>query len=657
MLIFKAIRLSQHVRRRRPPPQSTRQQRPQQQRQKQQHPAKKEEMKLDPTVMRTMSAQDFRVLEAVEKGMQKHALVPAPLIASLSSLRHGGTGKILSSLLRDKLLSHDQSCGYDGYRLTNAGYDVLALWNLKSRKIIAAIGDRIGTGKESDIYLAVSPDGRQVVLKFHRLGRTSFRNVKKTRDYFVYHQHHKAGRHGGSNAGASSATHANSWLFLSRKSALKEFAFMKALYNVDYPTPEPLGQNRHVVAMSLVRGVPLYQVQSRHLSADQAASIFHQAAELAVRLAKHGLVHCDLNEFNLLVDLSGIQQKDMSQEHDPYVRHSGMSVVAESAPGMLSARGPWEPVALQQYQPDHSQQHQHNNHNHDETGSHNDDDAPPKPTELLEDGQPKPVVTLIDFPQMVSTQHPNAKELYERDTACLYKFFTHKLQFRIPESDKHKLHLTWESVQEQILQGTQQQQHQQQTSPSISETPTAIDDGTESVCLASKAQLRLDQQLKASGYSEEDSNRDSEFYYYYNNKPSSGNDDDDDNDDDGQSDNDDTPEEKGNDRAPRTDMHEQTPNAVNANDDIDDLDSVAEQSMSGLSLQSGVTNSSRVILNNTPIANMSREQLHEQAKERVKQQLEAQKRKGRQRGAFRKHNSNKSYLKGKRVYDNADLMA
>ena len=75
-------------------------------------------MKLDPTVLRTMGAPDFQVLEAVEKGMKKHALVPSSLIASISSLRHGGTGKIISSLLRDKLLSHDQSCGYDGYRVT-----------------------------------------------------------------------------------------------------------------------------------------------------------------------------------------------------------------------------------------------------------------------------------------------------------------------------------------------------------------------------------------------------------------------------------------------------------------------------------------------------------------------------------------------------------
>jgi len=85
-------------------------------------------MKLDPTVLRTMGATDFRVLEAVEKGMQKHALVPSPLIASLSALRHGGTSKVLSSLLRDKLLSHDQSCGYDGYRITTGMSVVFYHW-------------------------------------------------------------------------------------------------------------------------------------------------------------------------------------------------------------------------------------------------------------------------------------------------------------------------------------------------------------------------------------------------------------------------------------------------------------------------------------------------------------------------------------------------
>lgn len=100
----------------------------------------------------------------------------------------------------------------------------------------------------------------------------------------------------------------------------------------------------------------------------------------------------------------------------------------------------WDRHYLQQFQPDH--QHPEN----DDAGS-NEEDERAKPVEFLENGEAKPIVTLIDFSQMVSTQHPNAKELYERDTACLYKFFTHKLQFQIPESEQAELFLTWDAVQ------------------------------------------------------------------------------------------------------------------------------------------------------------------------------------------------------------------
>lgn len=559
-------------------------------------------MKLDPTVLRTMGATDFRVLEAVEKGMQKHALVPSSLIASYSSLRHGGTGKILSSLLRDKLLSHDQSCGYDGYRITTAGYDILTLHNLKSRKIIAAIGDRIGTGKESDIYLAVRPNGDQVVLKFHRLGRTSFRNVKKTRDYFVYHQR-------GRNVGVQKMNQANSWLFLSRKSALKEFAFMKALYSVDYPTPEPIAHNRHIVVMTLIRGVPLYQVVRTKLSAEQASSIFHQASELALRLAKHGLVHCDLNEFNLIVDVSGIQQQTLSQEHDHYVRHSGMSVAAETNPGMLSARGPWEPEHLQRFQPDHQ--------------SEEDENEPtPQPLEFLENGEPKPVVTLIDFPQMVSTRHPNARQLYERDTACLLKFFTHKLQFQIPESELDGLFLSWDSVLE-VLE--KQKQSFRDGMSSVSESNSI--DGTESICLASKAQLRLDENLQASGYNEMTSGGEDEFQLRDHGTSTDAID---------EKDDDSSLESLGSENEVKCDDFESSTNSKE-----DEISHAVENvSLSAIPPPAELTG-------------MSRRELEEEARARVRAHLESQKKKSRQKGAFRTRNSNKSYSKGKRVYSDS----
>lgn len=559
-------------------------------------------MKLDPTVLRTMSSQDFRVMEAVEKGMKDHEIVPLNLISAIANLRHGGTHKIISSLLRDKLLSHERKkYGYDGYRLTNAGYDILALHNLKSRGLIAALGQKIGTGKESDIYLGVDPSGVQVVLKFHRLGRTSFRNVKKKRDYF-----------------GKAAQRTHSWLFLSRLSALKEYAFMKALHDVQYPTPNPVAHNRHIVVMSLVRGVPLYQIYPKQLSVEQAADIYDQAVHLASRLAQHGLVHCDLNEFNLLVDLSGIQALATASD-DPYVRHSGRTVMDEKSMGTMSLSKPaWE-ISLEE--------------------GDKIEEALPKPVELLENGEPRPVVTLIDFPQMISTKHPNAEELYYRDLACLRRFFELKLFCTIPEEADNGTR--WEDV-----------------TRGVEESDIAASD-------------RLDSELKASGFNDANASKDLELYYFESGpKPITtalleGDDESDDNEDDHddaeqdeendtqdvEGDNNNEEEEEGDrremepdaDKDPRVDVEVHAHARASSDDEHiggnnDDFSEAPSNYPTGES-----------IISRGDLTRLSRAELEQQVRQRVQKQLEDQKRKAKKQGAFRKRNSNKTYVKGKRV--------
>ena len=588
-------------------------------------------MKLDPTVMRTMDRKDFRVLEAVEKGMRNHGLVPGPLVATLANLRHGGSGKIISSLLRDKLLSHEcKKGGYDGYRITNAGYDILALHNLKARGFVAALGDRIGTGKESDVYLAVSKEGHQVVLKFHRLGRTSFRNVRKKRDYFN---------------SKSAASQPNSWLFLSRLSAIKEFAFMKALHGVGYPTPTPVAHSRHVVAMSLVRGVPLYQVMTSQISPDQAQSIFLQATQMASRLVEHGLVHCDLNEFNLLVDMSGIQSSLVQQEGDDvYVRHSGMSV-AQSR-GALSGIGPWDkqysvtggeapiPTINNHYQ------HQQPQHNIDED---NQDDVP-EPVELLDNGEPKPIVTLIDFPQMVSTQHPNAKELYERDLECLRKFFVTKLQCQIPEEDISKI-VDWEKLVGDNNDDDNNSIMDEEEKHSGEDAPLST---------TNKLNVRLDVELKASGYSTEDSKRDLELFYFQSNEKlmqstlEEGSDEDEDDSDDENSYEDSGDEEEESVKVSQPQQQEPETEKLVVKQVVD----------VGIELASDDEGDQPVVenlLDSNPLTDMERKKLENKAKARVRKQIEDQKKKGRRKGAFRSGNSNKSYVKGKRVMQDFGL--
>lgn len=602
-------------------------------------------MKLDPTVIRTMDRQDFRVLSAVESGMKDRELVPIQLIIAISNLRHGGTNKIISSLLRDKLLSHDQSCGYDGYRLTNSGYDILALHDLKTRGIISGIGDKIGTGKESDVYLAVTPRNTQVVLKFHRLGRTSFRDVKKKRDYFMVNALSK-----NKKGGIRYRTLPNSWLFLSRTSALKEYAFMTALHDADYPTPKPIGHSRHVVAMGLVRGVPLYQLHTKRVSAEQAQSIYEQSAALAGRLARHGLVHCDLNEFNLMVDLSGVQDRnakdgkggddngdddlttldgtavgtvrknweDDASEH--YARHSGLpsqikgalnsnASVQKNSTAMLDGTG--EVITEQ----------------------------PPEPYERLENGEPKPIVTLIDFPQMISTRHPNARELYDRDVECLRRFFGSKLRCFVEGEDLPGggIMPTWD----ELIAGDDD-----------NEEDTGVEYPGDDASLVSRSQHRLDAELKASGYSREDAARDTELAYYEAHQRGFDRglgvvDDVDDEEEDDDSDNEDIIVERGNDHE-----HDEPaiPNDERFVDDIIDIDDLNIDN-DGASVGVSVSGMSRM----SRVSTRSQAEVEQLARERVARHLEERKRASGKKGAFKSRNTNKTYAKGRRVSGKPDV--
>ncbi|XP_002979314.2 serine/threonine-protein kinase rio2 [Selaginella moellendorffii] len=235
-------------------------------------------MKLDVNVLRYLSKDEFRVLTAVEMGMKNHEIVPAELIDRIAGLKTGGAYKNIRTLLRHKLVHHD-STKYDGYRLTNLGYDFLAIKTMVNRGLIVGVGRQIGVGKESDIFEVVAEDGQTLALKLHRLGRTSFRAVKSKRDYLKHRS-------------------SFNWLYLSRLAALKEFAFMKALHEHGFPTPKAVDWNRHCVLMTLVPGYPLVQVKELK----NPALVFDTVISLIVRLAEHGLIHCDFNEFNLLID-------------------------------------------------------------------------------------------------------------------------------------------------------------------------------------------------------------------------------------------------------------------------------------------------------------------------------------------------------------------
>lgn len=236
-------------------------------------------MKLDTSHMRYLTADDFRVLQAVELGSRNHELVPTQIIHSVGGLKSpSATNRALGDLAKLKLVARLRNAKYDGWRLMHTGFDYLALKSMLNRNTLYSVGTTIGVGKESDIYSVSDPDGTQKVLKIHRLGRTSFKTVKNNRDYLR-------------NRNTSN------WMYLSRLAAEKEYEFMNILYNNGFIVPTPYDYLRHCVLMEWIQGYPM-----KHMKLYPTyKKLYSDLMKFIVELANHGLIHCDFNEFNIII--------------------------------------------------------------------------------------------------------------------------------------------------------------------------------------------------------------------------------------------------------------------------------------------------------------------------------------------------------------------
>lgn len=282
-------------------------------------------VKLDVSLLRFLEDEDFRVLTALEMTMRNHDVAPTVLVERIAQLPHGGARKRLQSLLKHKIIHHENTM-YDGYAMKYGAYDFLALHTFSKRGTVAGVAHRIGCGKESDIILVHDENEQECVLKLQRLGRCSFRTVTRNRDY----------------KGGGKSRHGESWFYLSRLASQKEYNFMKVLYDEGFPVPKPIDQNRHALVMELVPGTVLNNV----VALANPEKVYRRSLECMIRLAESGLIHGDFNEFNLMV---------------------------------------------------------------------------------TEEEQ----IIMIDFPQMVSIEHQNAAELFDRDVINLANFFTRRFKLQV----------------------------------------------------------------------------------------------------------------------------------------------------------------------------------------------------------------------------------
>lgn len=227
---------------------------------------------------RDLEPEDLRTLNVIEANMSRYRYIPEKTMPKLVGLAEQETQYRLARLDRFKLVFR-WTGSYTGYRLNAAGYDCLAVNALVKAGILEAFGKPLGVGKEADVYDALTPENNRIAIKFHRLGRTSFRQTRRVRGYIAERRH-------------------ISWLYQSRLAAEKEFQALRLLYPHGIALPEPLSQNRHVVAMGMIEGAELAaykELPNPRTTLDEVLSNIRKAYVDAC------IIHADLSEYNILL--------------------------------------------------------------------------------------------------------------------------------------------------------------------------------------------------------------------------------------------------------------------------------------------------------------------------------------------------------------------
>ncbi len=248
-------------------------------------------------VFKELNSKDFRILTGIETEMRHFEWVPMEELKKYTRLPIDKLEYRLKKLVRNKLVVRNTQ-PYEGFQIYFEGYDALALNAFVKRKSISAIGDEIGVGKESVIFEAIRQPELAiegpvpVIIKFHREGRTSFKQIKRVREHLGEREHF-------------------SWIYAARLAAQREYEIMTTLYP-KVSIPRPFDQNRNAIVMELAKGSLL----SKTKLIDPEWYLDEILKQVKITYSM-GFIHADLSEYNIFASEDGVQLIDWPQYITP----------------------------------------------------------------------------------------------------------------------------------------------------------------------------------------------------------------------------------------------------------------------------------------------------------------------------------------------------
>ncbi len=169
---------------------------------------------------------------------------------------------------------------------------LMALYDLSRKGYIDALGGSVSTGKEANIFHAVSKNKEIAVkiymivtanfdaMKEYILGDPRFIGIKQTKKDMIM-----------------------AW-------AKKEFRNLKRAEDAGVRVPKPYITKRNILLMEFIgeNGVPMPQLKDILPTEEEAQSIFKRVIEyMKLLYTRAKLVHADLSEYNILVDVNTME--------------------------------------------------------------------------------------------------------------------------------------------------------------------------------------------------------------------------------------------------------------------------------------------------------------------------------------------------------------
>jgi RIO kinase 2 len=232
----------------------------------------------------SLNKSDFKILKVFASSLKTRQFLNLSTLSQYSNLNQRLVEHHLERLVKSGLVGKSNI----GFTLLVTGLDIYVLKILSNRNTITSIGPQIGIGKEAEIYLAHDSQEKDKILKMFRLGRSSFKQIKRKRDV---------------------STSTSNWLLLNIQTAKREYDILNYLRQSSTSFPTPLYRSFHCIVMEPFYGSRLADAESL----DDPQSVLEKIISNVKIAYQNGYINGDLNEYNIMVNNDNIFILDWPQ--------------------------------------------------------------------------------------------------------------------------------------------------------------------------------------------------------------------------------------------------------------------------------------------------------------------------------------------------------